>query len=56
MLTTPAQARADRLRHLSARLYRLSERIAVPARSHGEVERIIDEGEGIASAIRREFR
>lgn len=49
-------ARSDRLRELSARLYRLSELTQSPPRSHRQVEALINEGEEIAIAVRREFR
>lgn len=56
MLHLTAHARSDRLRELSARLFRLSEMVALPARGHEWADRLIDEGEEIAIAVRREFR
>jgi hypothetical protein len=56
MLQSLAQSRAERLRHLSARLFQLAEMVDQPSRSHRRVEALIDEGESIAYAVRREFR
>lgn len=56
MLQSLAHCRAERLRHLSARLFQLAEMVELPSRSHGRAEQLIDEGESIAHAIRAEFR
>ena len=56
MLQSLAHSRGDRLRDLSARLYRLSELVSLPPRGHAWVENLIDEGEEIAIAVRSEFR
>jgi hypothetical protein len=47
---------ADRLERLSRDLHSLRFRCGEPARSAGEVERRVAEGERIAAAIRAVFR
>ena len=56
MLQSLTHSRAERLRGLSARLFQLAELVDQPSRSHRRVEALIDEGESIAYAVRREFR
>lgn len=56
MLQSLTHSRAERLRCLSARLFQLAEMVDMPSRSHSCVEALIDEGESIAYAVRREFR
>lgn len=50
------RSRAEQVRELLARLYALSERMTAPSRPVADADRLIAEGEEIATALRRVFR
>lgn len=57
MLHQPSHAtRSQRLRSLGYRLLTLADDVSQPSRSLERSQRLIDEGEGIAAAVRAEFR